>query len=317
MLDQLFDSLVSAALEQPATFVHRDYHSRNLLVTPRNNPGILDFQDAVWGPVTYDLASLLKDCYIAWPPARVREWVLEYREKPARGGIRAAGRCRAVHALVRPDGPAAAHQGAGDICAPVLSGRQVAVSARSAAGARLCARHGGALCRDARVSPTSSSNASTLYSRTRSGARWLDMEAERPRTAMILAAGRGERMRPLTDATPKPLLAVHGESLIERHVHSLVRAGIERIVINLAWLGAQIRDRLGDGSRYGASIVYSDETPRALETAGGIFRALPQLVARTVRGGQRRHLHGFSARYLEAHRRARCAPGVGADARAI
>jgi len=94
---------------------------------------------------------------------------------------------------------------------------------------------------------------------------------------MILAAGRGERMRPLTDTTPKPLLAVHGEPLIERHVQTLVRAGIERIVINLAWLGAQIRERLGDGSRYGASIVYSDETPRALETAGGIFRALPHL----------------------------------------
>ena len=94
---------------------------------------------------------------------------------------------------------------------------------------------------------------------------------------MILAAGRGERMRPLTDATPKPLLAVHGETLIERHVRNLVRAGIERIVINLAWLGGQIRDRLGEGSHYGASIVYSDETPRALETAGGIFRALPHL----------------------------------------
>ena len=103
------------------------------------------------------------------------------------------------------------------------------------------------------------------------------MEGERPRAAMILAAGRGERMRPLTDTTPKPLLAVHGESLIERHVRNLVRAGMERIVINLAWLGAQIRDRLGDGSRYGASIIYSDEGPRALETAGGIFRALPQL----------------------------------------
>ena len=87
MLDQLFDSLVHAAIEQPATFVHRDYHSRNLLVTPRNNPGILDFQDAVWGPVTYDLASLLKDCYIAWPPARVREWVLEYREKLLQAGF--------------------------------------------------------------------------------------------------------------------------------------------------------------------------------------------------------------------------------------
>jgi hypothetical protein len=81
MLDALFGSLVDAALSQPAVFVHRDYHSRNLLVTPQNNPGILDFQDAVWGPVTYDLASLLKDCYIAWPPTRVREWVLEYRER--------------------------------------------------------------------------------------------------------------------------------------------------------------------------------------------------------------------------------------------
>lgn len=100
---------------------------------------------------------------------------------------------------------------------------------------------------------------------------------QRPRAAMILAAGRGERMRPLTDAVPKPLLTVHGQPLIERHVINLTRAGIERIVINLAWLGAQIREFLGDGGRYGARIVYSEETPHALETAGGIFRALPQL----------------------------------------
>jgi MurNAc alpha-1-phosphate uridylyltransferase len=94
---------------------------------------------------------------------------------------------------------------------------------------------------------------------------------------MILAAGRGERMRPLTDTMPKPMLTVHGQPLIERHVRNLVHAGIEHIVINLAWLGAQIRERLGDGSRYGASIVYSDEAPRALDTGGGIFRALPHL----------------------------------------
>ena len=100
---------------------------------------------------------------------------------------------------------------------------------------------------------------------------------ERPRTAMILAAGRGERMRPLTDVTPKPLLRVHGQPLIERHLVRLVSAGIDRIVINLAWLGSQIRGYLGDGTRYGATISYSEETPRALETAGGIFRALTQL----------------------------------------
>jgi MurNAc alpha-1-phosphate uridylyltransferase len=100
---------------------------------------------------------------------------------------------------------------------------------------------------------------------------------ERPRVAMILAAGRGERLRPLTDTTPKPLLRVHGRPLIERHVMGLARSGVRRIVINLAWLGAQIREYLGDGARYGVSIIYSEEQPRALETAGGIFRALPHL----------------------------------------
>jgi N-acetyl-alpha-D-muramate 1-phosphate uridylyltransferase len=102
---------------------------------------------------------------------------------------------------------------------------------------------------------------------------------QRPRTAMILAAGRGERMRPLTDSTPKPLLRVHGRPLIERHVARLAGAGITRIVINLAWLGDQIRSYLGDGGRYGTTITYSEESPHALETAGGIFRALSLLSA--------------------------------------
>jgi aminoglycoside/choline kinase family phosphotransferase len=87
-LTRLFESLVESAVAQPTCFVHRDYHSRNLLVTLENNPGILDFQDAVWGPVTYDLASLLKDCYIAWPPARVRHWVLQYRESLLEAGFK-------------------------------------------------------------------------------------------------------------------------------------------------------------------------------------------------------------------------------------
>src|SRR5450755_2486962 len=99
-----------------------------------------------------------------------------------------------------------------------------------------------------------------------------------PAAAMILAAGRGERMRPLSDTLPKALLRIHGRPLIERHVERLAQAGIERIVINLAWLGSMIRDYLGDGSRYGVTLTYSDEGPRALETAGGIFRALPYLI---------------------------------------
>ncbi len=89
MLDRLFEFLIKAALSQPTTFVHRDYHSRNLLIAADNNPGVLDFQDAVVGPVTYDLVSLLKDCYIAWPPPRVRAWVMQYRERLLRAGLAA------------------------------------------------------------------------------------------------------------------------------------------------------------------------------------------------------------------------------------
>jgi len=91
MLDRLFESLLWSAAAQPATFVHRDYHSRNLLLCTENNPGILDFQDAVWGPITYDLASLLKDCYIAWPPPRVRAWALDYRERLLEAGVSLPG----------------------------------------------------------------------------------------------------------------------------------------------------------------------------------------------------------------------------------
>jgi MurNAc alpha-1-phosphate uridylyltransferase len=94
--------------------------------------------------------------------------------------------------------------------------------------------------------------------------------------AMILAAGRGERMRPLTDHTPKPLLQAGGKPLIVWHIERLVRAGITDLVINHAHLGAQIEQALGDGSQFGATIRYSDEGT-ALETAGGIAFALPLL----------------------------------------
>jgi len=95
--------------------------------------------------------------------------------------------------------------------------------------------------------------------------------------AMILAAGRGQRMRPLTDTTPKPLLTVGGRTLIERRIDALVRAGFKDLVINLGWLGDQIERHLGDGRRLGAAIRYSHEPPGALETAGGIRHALPLL----------------------------------------
>jgi N-acetyl-alpha-D-muramate 1-phosphate uridylyltransferase len=90
--------------------------------------------------------------------------------------------------------------------------------------------------------------------------------------AMIFAAGRGERMRPLTDSCPKPLLKVRGRPLIVWHILNLVRAGITDIVINHAHLGDMIEEALGDGSRFGARIAYSAEGT-ALETAGGVARA--------------------------------------------
>lgn len=96
--------------------------------------------------------------------------------------------------------------------------------------------------------------------------------------AMILAAGRGERMRPLTDALPKPLLEVRGKPLIVHHLEALARADVRDVVINLAWRGAQLRAALGDG-RDGLRIAYSDEGETAWETGGGIHRALPLLGA--------------------------------------
>jgi len=94
---------------------------------------------------------------------------------------------------------------------------------------------------------------------------------------MILAAGRGERMRPLTLAKPKPLLEAGGAPLIVHHLRALRAAGFEDVVVNLSWLGDQVRASLGDGSRHGVRLHYSDEGPEPLETGGGIFRALPLL----------------------------------------
>jgi hypothetical protein len=82
-----FDTLVANALGQPQVFVHRDYHSRNLMVCPTHNPGILDFQDAVHGALAYDLVSLLRDCYVAWPQDQVVRWALDFRSQAREAGL--------------------------------------------------------------------------------------------------------------------------------------------------------------------------------------------------------------------------------------
>ncbi|HUN24859.1 MAG TPA: nucleotidyltransferase family protein [Steroidobacteraceae bacterium] len=95
---------------------------------------------------------------------------------------------------------------------------------------------------------------------------------------MVLAAGRGERMRPLSDTVPKPLLQVGGRPLIAYHLEALARAGVSEAIVNLSWLGQRIREALGDGG-YGLRIRYSEEGPVPLETGGGIVKALPLLGA--------------------------------------
>jgi N-acetyl-alpha-D-muramate 1-phosphate uridylyltransferase len=94
---------------------------------------------------------------------------------------------------------------------------------------------------------------------------------------MVMAAGRGERMRPITDTLPKPLVPVADKPLIVYHLERLALAGVREVVINLSWLGERIRSALGDGREYGLSIAYSEEGPVPLETGGGIFKALPLL----------------------------------------
>ena len=94
---------------------------------------------------------------------------------------------------------------------------------------------------------------------------------------MILAAGRGERLRPLTDRIPKSLVQVRGESLLERHLNNVRAAGITDVVINLGWLGERIVERIERGERYGLDVTYSDERGDVLETGGGIHKALPKL----------------------------------------
>lgn len=99
----------------------------------------------------------------------------------------------------------------------------------------------------------------------------------KPVKAMILAAGRGERLRPLTDTTPKALVEVQGRCLIDWHLDRIAQAGIRDVVINLGWLGHRVRQHVGDGSGWGVNVQYSDEGESVLETGGGIHRALPAL----------------------------------------
>src|SRR5512132_1487971 len=186
---------------------------------------------------------------------------------------RLAGRVRfrGVLAGLRVDGDPAPAQGARDLRAPQHSRREGAVSRRRAASPRLRAP------RRAALSPIRRVVGAFRHAR---GAQCVgDIVVNVPmrmRSAMILAAGRGERMRPLSDTTPKPLLEAGGKPLIVWQLERLVAAGFTEVVVNVAHRGEAIAAVLGDGSRFGATVRYSQE-PEPLEVGGGIATALPLL----------------------------------------
>ena len=211
-------------------FVHRDYHSRNLMITAERSPGVIDFQDALAGPIGYDLVSLLKDCYVCWPRARVDAWLEDYRARLRRGG-RQRGRRRSASFCAGSSLPACS-----------------VTSRCSASSARLWYRDGKReYLADLPLTLRYVRDTAARYAELRRFSAWVEavlvpgLEAanarragERARVkAMVLAAGRGERLRPLTDHTPKPLLMVRGKPLIVWHLEALARAGVREVVINL------------------------------------------------------------------------------------
>ncbi len=256
------------------------YHSRNLMVMRERSPGVIDFQDALRGPVGYDLASILKDCYIDWPRARVVQWVAQYRAQLLAGGAEGQALAGASDAqflgwfdaiglqrhikvlgifarLFWRDGKTGY---LADLPRTLAYVQEAAPPVSGAHGLRRFRGH-------------ASCTGLVGGERARAGAGGGGRQVK----VMLLAAGRGERMRPLTDQCPKPLLPVAGQPLIAWHLQRLAAAGFTEVVINLSWLGEQI-ERALVMVRATACPSPTDREPwPALETGGGIFNALPLL----------------------------------------
>ncbi len=240
VIELAFRALLDSAGRQTQAFVHRDYHSRNLLISESDQPGILDFQDAVHGPITYDLVSLLRDCYIAWPDERVEAWVEDYRQRAEAAGLATGSPAQFLRAFD-------------------LMGLQRHIKVLGIF-CRLYYRDGkSGYLDDLPLVWEYTRRIGWKYPETRPLIELIEHAigharhhpAERLMDALIFAAGKGERMRPLTEHTPKPLLCVGGKALIEWHIEKLAALGSKTIVINTSWLAECFEPALGDGSRWG------------------------------------------------------------------
>ncbi len=257
MLDCFFKMLVDSAVNQPQVFMHRDYHSANLMVLPDKQVSILDFQDAFIGPVTYDLVSLLRDCYIAWPPTLVDELALYYKNKlSVLDSVTDAQFFRWFD----------------------LMGLQRHLKALLTFSRKY---HRDNNPNYLQHIPRTLKYVLDVSEKYNEFSQFTDIFKNRSVSqsgcimrGMILAAGRGKRMGELTSSLPKPLLRVGKSYLIEYAIEALKKAGIHDIIINVSYKRDLIKEALGNGKRYGVNLQYSEEI-EALETGGGIFQALP------------------------------------------
>ena len=249
--------LVEALVGQPQVAMHRDYHSRNLMVVA-DEIAVIDFQGAMRGPIAYDPASLGKDLYAPMAAGAEAEALARFHAEAARAGLPVAADFSDYLLLYEH---AAAQRLTKILGLFVRVSRRLGKDRFPGLPARLCAK---AACHRIRTSAAAADRANH---------RSQDMSAV---VAMVLAAGRGRRLLPLTETLPKPLIEVAGRPLIEHALLRLRTAGISRCVINVSHLGHLIEKRLGDGSRFGLQISYSREE-RPLEAGGGIATALPLL----------------------------------------
>ncbi len=271
-LARAFRLILDNNLAQPRVFVHRDYHSRNLMRS-RPNPGILDFQDAVIGPITYDLVSLLRDAYVAWDEEHQIDWAVRYWEHARATGLSVGVDFGAFWRDFEWMGVQRQLKVLGIFARLVSPRREGGISRRHASGNALSPRCLRAL---RRARPVGCAPRRNRERRVRRDSRPMTPSGATSIGAMILAAGRGERMRPLSDVTPKPLLEAGGRPLIAWQIEALARAGFHDIVVNASHLAGRLVAALGDGSAFGVTLRWSIE-PEPLDVAGGIATALPLL----------------------------------------